>query len=183
MFYIVFTEMLLQKKLEHIVSNYDIKKVLDLWCWNWKYCLFFEKYWSTVVWVDNMSLNIWREKSKDFPESDNITFVNDNIEDFIITEKYDIVLLINVINFLDTDFLFNWLFQKISTNLNKSGFVILTIFLDTAEQKSIYNLDKFCYLEDLWLKIVDKGFIQKLDNHPPIWEHKHNILYLFLQNI
>lgn len=112
--------------LKIIKENFDREeyaniKVLDLGCANGANALFFANKGAFVKCID-----IDKDVLKSF-EHPNIVKENDDIKNIKFDSKYDIILALNVLQFLDIDDFKN-VFTEILKNINKDGFIVISIF-------------------------------------------------------
>lgn len=58
-----------------------------------------------------------------------ISFYRMNIEDFTFPHTYDLILMTNIVMFLEKENFFETLFPKIVSSLSKDGRIVLSFFL------------------------------------------------------
>lgn len=169
--------------LLEIFSKFSIKwnSILELACWTWQLLKHFEKLYN-VNWVDlsKWMLDIAKSNIK------NWKFYLQNISNFKINEKFDIILCLfdslnHLINFED------WknVFINSYNHLTENWFFIFDI-------NTLFKLKKFSKFRD-FVKIVDKNmFITKITHNwnnvfnwnIKIFENKQNNKYeLYEENI
>ncbi len=118
----IYGAQLLKIITENFTANaYTNKKVLDLGCARGANALFFVDKGASVKCID-----IDKEVLETFNHQ-NITKENLDIKNIKFDGKYDIILALNVLQFLDIDDFKNT-FSKMLKNVNNDGFVIISIF-------------------------------------------------------
>lgn len=86
--------------LEKTWESFDRNKLLlDLWCWQWRNALFMASRWFSVEAVDASAEAIEQLRAESIKRDLNISTRCAEILDYPISEKYSVILLINVISF------------------------------------------------------------------------------------
>lgn len=167
--------------LKDFLQMEKIHKVLDLGAWKGYQSLFCASYGAKVTAVDDGSMREYKfpEVLKDHPS---IIFLDQEIEQFVLAESYDLVILSNVIMFMERDFVLSRLIPSMGSHLKPNGKILLSFFWmndsNFLEAKSQYSLEDFNFADLEILKQEEDSF---KENHPPIGPHQHHFHYLLLQ--
>ena len=177
--------MVLSKKLAELMDKYSHPlKVLDLWAGEWKYSIFCASYGDKVVAVDNESKKDWLRPDY-LLNHPNISFIKWDIRelpDGVLSKKYDIVLLYNVIVFLKKKFFLESLLPQYIELLNKWWTISISFFFDDDEIMgknnllSFYSFEDFGNIDNITLETKDEIFVE--ENHWDIGKHTHHIGYI-----
>lgn len=89
------------KYIENIISQFNWKKILDLWCWDWHDIVYFkEKYNNEYFWIDasEVMINSWKENFSLWNEFciwnfENLPFDDDTFD--IVYAKYSFSYLVD----------------------------------------------------------------------------------------
>lgn len=167
--------------IKEILGSKKIQNVLDMGAGKWYASLLCASYWATIDAVDNLSQKefSYPELLKDHP---NIKFHNLSLEEFGFFKMYDLIIMTNIIMFLDKKIFIDNVLPKIVLALSENWVIVLSFFgTDDAlfsKTLSHYDINDFAIS---WLSIkesFDKSFSE---DHPPYGLHKHHIHYLVLQ--
>lgn len=177
--------MILYQKLATLMNHYPRPwRILDLWAGDGRYSIFCASYGHRVTAIDNESKEnwLWPEYLLNHP---NISFIKWDIRELpenILKEKYDIILIFNVIVFLKKKFFLETLLPQYLDLLKKWGILCLTFFFADDEDMSKNQLLSFYSFEDFSFDekkfSVNKEEFHIKENHAPIGEHTHHIGYL-----
>ena len=173
-------------KTSKLISDYSYllngkRNALDIGC----------AHGSNSICLSRLGLDV-TAVDKDIPEdfsTDNIHITKANILDFKF-DRYDIVLALNVLQFLDKENQ-SQILNKICFAMNKEGVLFVTSFTDKDPDYKISKKVIGCFKEnelynfakDNGLKIIH--YVEKTieDNHEPYGPHKHSIVELVAQKI
>lgn len=167
--------------IKEILSLNKIKNVLDIGAWKWYASLLCASYGAKVDAIDNSSQSefLFPKLLFDHPK---ISFYDLSIEKFEFNKIYDLVIITNLIMFLDKKLFIDIILPKICSSLSENGYIVISFFLPDDQNMnanmSSYNLSDFKLNWFSIIKNFDKIF---LENHPPLWEHSHHINYLVLK--
>jgi len=174
----------LEKNLSHILEKGHIKKVLDLWTGNWYFSVFCASYTCKVIAIDTQKMSPkYPEYLKSHPH---IMFYQEDINDTnksYMKDTYDLILLFNVVVFLDKKYFLEYLFPKYLERLNIWGTLCLTFFFEDDEtMKSEQSLSFFDF-KDLQpptmhyaVQNTQDAYVE--DFHKPYGKHFHHIWYI-----
>lgn len=119
---------------------------------------------------------------EDIEKHPNVTFKNISVLDFSFDKKYDIIMAINVLQFLypkDREDILN----KMYHSLNKNGWMFIQSFTpeDEGVQKGLYKSHFEKNELQNWAKskkITIKSYAEKIisDDHPPHGKHTHGVV-------
>lgn len=175
--------------LSNIFNNHNIRSVLDLWWGNWKYSVYAASYGCNVVAVDsnNMQGYLYPIYLKQHPK---ITFIQEDIIRFITDhpkeKTYDLIMIINVIVFLEKK-IFMKILPKILDLLHDKWTLVISFFFEDDEtmskntKLSFYEFDDFVLPK--WYQIFRKEDEMVEDIHKPYGAHKHHIWYIEIQKV
>jgi hypothetical protein len=179
--------MIIYKKLSNILKWITSWTILDLWAWNWKYSVFCASYWNNIIALDNESKSNWK-RPKYLEWHPLIKFTKCDITKLpknITSQKYKLILLFNVIPFIEKNLFINKLLPQYINLLKKSWKLLITFFFDDDKtfnkDASFYNFEDF--IDSKIYKINEMEEYNIKENHPPQWEHTHHIWYLELEKL
>jgi len=177
--------MILSKKLVILMNNYPHPwKILDLWAGDGRYSVFCASYGHKVTAIDNESKENWLRPDY-LLNHPNISFIKWDIRELpenILNEKYNIILIFNVIVFLKKKFFLEILLPQYLDLLDEWWTLCLTFFFADDEDMSknqllsFYSFDDFMFDEKIFSVKKDEFFVK--ENHEPIGEHTHHIGYI-----
>ena len=128
---------ILPLRIEYILKNINKKEInkqniLDLGCGGGLTCEPLAKLGATVTGVDFIKKNIEIAKKHSAYSNLKIKYINDDLNKIIFKEKYDLILLLEVIEHLD-----NWesLIKKISKIIKPNGKLIISTINKTYLSK------------------------------------------------
>lgn len=172
----------LEEYLSSIFNKQTIENVLDLWAGSWRYSIYVASYGSKVLAVDNRKMK-WYIYPQFLENHPKISFFEDDILHFLHGhhDKYDLILLFNVIVFLNkTEFLS--MLPKVFEML-KPGWILSVSFFfaddETMSQNkelSFYNFNDF--ILPSWFSITRTENELVEEAHKPYWLHTHHIGYI-----
>ena len=177
--------MILFQKLSNLLPQIsDPWKVLDLWAGYGRYSIFCASYGHKVIAIDNESKEnwLWPDYLLNHP---NISFIKSDIRELpenILREKYNLILIFNVIVFLKKKFFLDVLLPQYLDLLDEWWVLCLSFFFADDEDMSknqllsFYSFDDFA-LDDKKFSVNMEEFFVK-ENHAPIGEHTHHIGYV-----
>ncbi|MFA5748093.1 MAG: class I SAM-dependent methyltransferase [Candidatus Absconditabacterales bacterium] len=170
--------------IKKLLKQFVPKKILDLGAGRGESSELCAKMGANVTAIDNCSRENW-QRNKKLNEYKNITFINCKIEEFVpkITQNFNMIILLNIIAFLDKQDFLNIYFPKIIQHTNIGGIIIINFFFDddpTMQKINHYKFEDFDFLENDF-EIIKKSDIWKDDKHKPYGVHKHHIGYLILK--
>lgn len=167
--------------IKKILSSNKIKNVLDIGAGKWYASLFCASYGAYVDAVDNSSLKgfSYPDLLQDHP---NIHFHPLSIETFKFSKMYDLVIMTNMVMFLNKAILLDTILPKIISSLSENGSIVLSFF---GKDDALFTKTLSCYdVKDFsipWLSIIDSFDKSFSEDHTPYWLHTHHIHYLVLQ--
>ena len=177
--------MVLSEKLSTLMNKYPRpSKILDLWAGEWKYSIFCASYGNKVIAVDNEWNNnwLWPDYLLNHP---NISFIKWDIRELpneVLNDKYNIILLYNVIVFLKKKFFLEVLLPQYLDLLDKWWVISLSFFFDDDETMSknnllsFYSFEDFDVLDNIIIETKDEIYVE--ESHEPVGKHTHHIWYL-----
>ena len=177
--------MILFEKLSKLMDRHTHPgKVLDLWAWEWRYSIFCASYGDKVTAVDNESKKnwLWPNYLLNHP---NINFIKWDIRELpydILDNVYNVIIIFNVITFLDKGKFINHRLPKYVDLLYSEWVLCLSFFFPDDETMSKNKLLSFYSFEDFYwntnytITNKDEFFIE--ENHEPVGLHTHHIWYL-----
>lgn len=119
--------------VEEIFKQSQIKSVLDIWAWKWTLSELCANLWAKVDAIEPNTLHEKFKFNEEILKNLSITYYEQKIEDFDFeNKKYDLIVCVNVIMFLDKDYVLNKLLPSISNHLNKN-WLFLIYFLNNIE--------------------------------------------------
>lgn len=175
--------MRLEEKLATLFHHQKISSVLDLGAGNGRRSIFCASYGAKVVAIDNQS-----KPDRQFPEyltlHPAIHFFQADLKELPrpCDQRYDLILLFNVIIFLKKSFVLSQLLPYALSQLNPGGRLCLTFFFSDDEtmgvnQKlSFYTFEDFQLPEGYTVETAEEKYLQ--DSHLPYGEHQHHLGYL-----
>ncbi len=140
-------------RLKYILENAPKKQIkdlniLDLGCGGGLICEPLARLKAKVTGIDFVKANIDTAKNHAKNSNLKINYIHTNLEKFDSKKKYDLILMLEIIEHLD-----NWeeIIYKIKKNLNKNG----TLILSTINRTQIANFFAIFFAEEI-LKWVPK---------------------------
>ena len=186
-FIIHIKKMIIYQNLSKILPFLKKTTILDLWAWTWKYSIFCASYWHKVMALDNESKTI-RKRPEYLNNHPLIEFIKCdiiNLPKAVTSKKYKLILLFNVVPFLEKNLFLNSLLPQYINLLEKSWKLLLTFFFDDDKtmKKNISFYDFENFTNEWTYKINNKEENIIKENHLPEWEHTHHIWYLELERL
>ena len=169
--------------IQDILATNNVECVLDIGAGKWYASLFCASYGAQIDAVDDGSMaSFWFPKIlENHPKID---FHDVDIAAFHFPRTYNLVLMTNVIMFLDKELFFDTLFPKILASLSKGGHIVLSFFLSNdqwlKEEMNLYDLKDFTLP---WISVVKSFDSTFQEDHPPQGLHMHHVQYLVLKKI
>lgn len=169
--------------LQKILENNTVNNVLDIWAGKWYMSLFAASYGADVDAVEPNSMKKWH-----FP-----TFLSNHpkiqhhhmsIEEFTINKQYDLIIMTNIIMFLDRQYFFETLFPNVIKSMSIDLTIIITYF-DATDQTikhgTTYRLEDFTQFSNL--KLIEHSEKTYTENHPPQGKHTHHAHVVILKKL
>ena len=175
--------MRLEEKLATLFHHQKISSVLDLGAGDGRRSIFCASYGAKVVAIDNQSKPDWQ-----FPTyltlHPAIHFFQADLKELPrpCDQRYDLILLFNVIIFLKKNFVLSQLLPYALSQLSPWGRICLTFFfaddqtMGVNQKLSFYTFEDFQLIEGYALMHCEEKYLQ--DSHPPYGEHQHHLGYL-----
>ncbi|MDR0650398.1 MAG: class I SAM-dependent methyltransferase [Candidatus Peribacteria bacterium] len=174
----------LERNLASLLEQGEIKTVLDLGAGTGTYSIFCASYGCKVIAVDTQTMKQWK-----YPDylltHPNIIFYNSDINHLsqsYLDQSYDLILLFNVVPFIDKQHFLQLLLPHYLDKLTGKGKLCLTFFFADDETMSQHQPLAFYSLSDFVLPKGYKTMVQQNekveDIHPPYGKHKHHIGYI-----
>lgn len=172
-------------RLKEILNKQEVKEVLDIGWWKGLHTILCATYGAKVDLVDPDTMQGFQYVKFMRWSHPLITQHKLMIEEFEITEKYDLILLLNVIMFMNKDFVLYTLLPSISKGLREGWkFMIWFALEDDDVMMRGKNHTHFTVEEISFalpeLKVIYSSGIRTDEDHPPIGPHQHHNQYMLL---
>ena len=180
--------MRLEERLATLFHHQKISSVLDLGAGDGRRSIFCASYGAKVVAIDNQS-----KPDRQFPEyltlHPAIHFFQADLKELPrpCDQRYDLILLFNVIIFLKKSFVLSQLLPYALSQLSQWGMLCLTFFfaddqtMGVNQKLSFYTFEDFKVPQGYCIECQEEQFEQ--DHHAPYGEHQHHIGYIELAKI
>jgi len=167
--------------IDEVFKSWNVQDVLDLWAGNGKWSRVCAERWARVDAVDSLEMKWFFDESW-FKDQLLVNLHICKIEEFELNKKYDLVILSNIIMFLDKEWFLSDMFPRLISSLNEGARVLISFFLPDDELylkcRSQYCVEDF---NDSWL-VIEKSYDELFeDDHEPMGKHIHHIQYLVLR--
>lgn len=170
------------KLVSDIIHSKKPQMVLDFGVWRGYFSILAASYWAQVDAVShNQDTWSYPEYLKNHP---NIKFHECDIKDFKLTKNYDMVIIKNIIMYLEKERIIWDFLNKLYDNLNRSGIVFLTYHLKDSYLAKIWKITTKYEINDF--KKTGKNFILKdfgeyFNPVENVRNENHHIWYIVLQ--
>lgn len=145
------------KLVSDIIHSKKPQMVLDFGVWRGYFSILAASYWAQVDAVSH------DQDTKSYPEylksHPNIKFYDCNIKDFKLDKNYDMVIIKNIIMYLEKKRIIWDFLNKLYENLNRWGVVFLTYHLPDSYLVRNWNITTKYEINDF--KQTGKNFILK----------------------
>jgi len=170
--------------IKKLLEKHHSQSVFDVWAGRGEYAGLASKMGAEVVALDSCSRKDrqWNQKLDADP---NIVFIRSTIEDFFpkLSQNFDMILLLNIIAFLDKEYFLNVYFPKLMEHTNKSWIIVVNFFFEddpTMQKVKHYDFQDFDpFMKNL--NVIEKKDTLIEDDHQPYGIHKHHVWYLVFQ--
>ncbi|MDP3899549.1 MAG: class I SAM-dependent methyltransferase [bacterium] len=142
-------------ELKKIITVNDGDRILDLGCGNGRLFELFKNNDYTGI---DQSINLIKIAKKKYPDAN---FINGNILelDKLTAKKFDIILLIAVLQHIPSDELRLLFLKQAKNHLQPDGKLMITAWDLYARPDFKKKITKFLFLKLLWLNKMDRGDI------------------------
>jgi len=162
------------KELVHeYLKDLNPQSVLDLGCGEGKKSLRFLKKGAKVTGIDKKEMTFNEE---------NFNFIREDIQNFKITDKYDLIISSLVLHFIKKERAIS-IISNIKEKTNKGGYNFLICMSDKDDCAKLKKENFYPNMENLEKLYLDWEIVKKdnlttnLENHGE-GEHFHNLLFL-----
>jgi len=173
------------KLLHEFLMAHPVETVLDIGAGRGYESLLCASYGAQVDAVDPLLHKrfLFPQHLRDHPK---IQFYELMIHDFLIEKKYDLVLLNNVLMFINKDYVLHTLLPKLAAAMNQQGTILITFFypydciIENNKSLTLYEVEDFEHIPLATKRSEEKRFTAPHPDHGTCNHHHH---YLVLQKI